>query len=161
MREAITKGNVSELFIKDEQEKTESEPENCIQAAEEVSGDYIYFPEYDLKLKKSKKLDHYAWRVEDSSDGDGIIVYIVAQPAGLDEAREYVNIAENSFGAATIRKNSGKDGITDETLGYQDDDVEVYYSGSQSAYLSEGSAEEQDRAREEVMKMLEKGFSRI
>ena len=170
LREAIKNETADALFEKtdepeeekepeeDKKEESSAESEKCDKA--ELSGNYIYFPEYGLKLKKSKKLDHYAWRI-DNNNGETRI-YISAQPKGLDELREYANLDTFSFGfgAATIRNGNEAD-ETESSIAFKDGEVIVSYSGAQAYYDVEGTEDEQKTVREEIVKMLANGFSRI
>ena len=168
LREAIKEETVDDLFAPVEDEETEEPVEEDNEKTEEkecpksvsVTANYIYFPEYGLKLKKTNKLDRYAWRIV--NNGDATTIYITAQPAGLDEMRDYVNLDKYSggFGAATIR-NGNEVEDTDASIAFKDGEVIVSYSGSQAYYGDTGMEEEEAQVRDEILKMLANGFSRI
>ena len=144
---------------KKDEASTDADSDRCVKNAE-LSSKYIYFPEYGLKLKKSKKLEHYAWRIDTS--GDATNIYITAQPTGLDGAREYTDLDKFSsgFGAATIRNGNEVEDL-EASIAFKDGETIVSYSGAQTYYDVDGTEEEQATVREEIMKMLANGFSRI
>ena len=96
--------------------------------------DYIYVPEWDIKIKKSDKLKGYSYTYDFKQDA----IYILADIAGSQNFPDFADIQKNHDGLVSISRSSTKnlDQTTDDQFVTEIDGSYYFYGTAQGAYSS-------------------------
>ena len=146
------------------------EDEEVVESEEPVtiSSDYIYFPDYGIKLKKSSSLTSVSYRYENIYGWS--TVYFWGVKKGTQYFPQYADPHTNAFGglvAISIIPRARYEEMDTRTMGaiaYEDDDYIVTYSGSQSVFSSDShDIEVEKESREAAIEWLsnKENYSRI